>query len=1002
MDRSILVELNTRAWAGDDVLGLSAKLDSSLKKNTAFVKKIKSSMNADQVSVVTRDIEQLSLSKYLSEIISAVYDGAVKANKLVDIEACVAILSKFHQRFTVNFTPQLLLHMLIGLSNELNGDDKTTKLARQRNLLSLLVELSLVGIARTIRDVEKSSLPEPILKRFNTKENSSQSILVVMLKVLLSYEINSGEFLVVAAKVFKRYFGLMKEYLPEEAEVLDGIIRGYTKYNLKILQDLNMQLNATIRDFNKSSLKYGRLFDDRTDELEVLRAKHEMFYTKLQTLCETIDQEFPELTVDEVATENFDSHKTIAFVAEDSQEESQGIWSSLQEQKFYTQIPSLDELNQDRYNKTRRKYVKLTDGEKVTQFLADFESIDSEDDMETLILVFNRLNLNNKATHNRLFRYFTESEFSTTYKYATKFLKINQDNLQVLVQDTRDFLDSKLRSQLSSAKLSFKHIYFYVEFIKFKLIPPFQIFHKLKALSSQIQSSNNLDILTVIYDTCGRFLMYDSDYRDQMVQMVTLLKQHRKSSALTVNTKMAISNLLLIIEAPKEKQKPKEVVQKYTVEQAFLIRLLRADLSPSTLKPITELVLKYPVSNPQYNGLMIQLFTEIEFINYDTIHSLIRVLKALRARDKDIVVRVVDQLVENVYRGIELNDYRMNKERLVHMRLLAEMCNLNLITFNLIIKLCFKILCIGHPNNQPLPMNYQAELDMPNNYFKIQMICLLFTHLDLVVRPAKGSKKSTEALSAANEERKRTFQPFVVFFQYYVFCKNPLPLEDQFKVDRFYETYSQVFDFKRFDTITDCLLELKSIMAAKQKKEVDENEEKANGMDLGVTQNEHEDMDVIEDDEEFEESDDSSESGSDDEDDSIIGEDDEDLDISSSDESVISSRSKDEFTETELDEHPQSDPEAKFQETLAEEFKKLTMEAYSETPVTRTLNMNIGNVPKLQNKEKFSLLFKKGKTVGAREIRLNDESIRLKIQKQKEQQEMYNKRIMNLVSKMED
>lgn len=72
-----------------------SKLDSSLKKNTAFVKKIKN-FSAAQVDSYVKDMSSLNLSKYISEIAAAIVDSKLKMS---DVPAAVKLCSILHQTY---------------------------------------------------------------------------------------------------------------------------------------------------------------------------------------------------------------------------------------------------------------------------------------------------------------------------------------------------------------------------------------------------------------------------------------------------------------------------------------------------------------------------------------------------------------------------------------------------------------------------------------------------------------------------------------------------------------------------------------------------------------------------------------------------------------------------------------------------------------------------------------------------------------------------------------
>ena len=66
-------------------------LDSNIKKNTAFIKKCKTSLAADSTQQLLNDIKKLSLEKYISEIVGAVLEGMLKCKSTTDISACVEV-----------------------------------------------------------------------------------------------------------------------------------------------------------------------------------------------------------------------------------------------------------------------------------------------------------------------------------------------------------------------------------------------------------------------------------------------------------------------------------------------------------------------------------------------------------------------------------------------------------------------------------------------------------------------------------------------------------------------------------------------------------------------------------------------------------------------------------------------------------------------------------------------------------------------------------------------
>lgn len=161
-----LLDTNTRAWAGDkETFSANTSLDSSLKKNTAFIKRLRTAITSTSTTAFLQEIRSLSLQKYLSEVISASYEGLCKLKTPGEVAAGIEVISALHQRFgPADFTVYLGWLLGRGLSTPEKAHLKTLgqdakekeekeRLGRQRVLLKVVTELWLVGLLRGLEDV---------------------------------------------------------------------------------------------------------------------------------------------------------------------------------------------------------------------------------------------------------------------------------------------------------------------------------------------------------------------------------------------------------------------------------------------------------------------------------------------------------------------------------------------------------------------------------------------------------------------------------------------------------------------------------------------------------------------------------------------------------------------------------------------------------------------------------------------------------------------------------
>ncbi|KIX92316.1 uncharacterized protein Z520_11924 [Fonsecaea multimorphosa CBS 102226] len=163
-----LRDLNLRVWAGaKDVYEVANSLDSSLKKNTAFIKRLRTGLSAAAQDTFLSEIRTLSLQKYLSEITTATAEGLGRLKTASEIATGVEVVSALHQRFgPQEFTKQLAWLLGKGLttpdkaqvklwSQEVREREEKERLVRHRVLLRVVTEFWLCGVLRSLDDADR-------------------------------------------------------------------------------------------------------------------------------------------------------------------------------------------------------------------------------------------------------------------------------------------------------------------------------------------------------------------------------------------------------------------------------------------------------------------------------------------------------------------------------------------------------------------------------------------------------------------------------------------------------------------------------------------------------------------------------------------------------------------------------------------------------------------------------------------------------------------------------
>ncbi|KIW08711.1 hypothetical protein, variant [Verruconis gallopava] len=400
-----LREQNERAWGGDtDVFPVQNSLDSNLKKNTAFIRRLRTSINPQSLNAFLLEVRSLSLQKYLSEIISACYEGLCKLKSPGDISVGVEVVSALHQRFgPAEFTGYLGWMIGRGLSTpdksqlkaltqDVREREEKERVARQRILLRVATELWLVGVLRSLEDVvrpeeagkarEGAKVPEPSAKAKASARGDADAepFPLEVLKDLLGHDrehVNlplvvtfvktfSWDVLGVKASEGRKANaenGASKD-ADDEASVEENddahtedpplvkpeIRQRFHNILLKYFEDVK---NHVIRDQKnivsqgkrnaEAYVRSGEVFEDRQANYEKQVKAQEKLVASAQVLADALGAEMPDLKEKETAPGASDGSIGLVKTGEylRGQGEGAGIWEDEDERRFYESLVDL-------------------------------------------------------------------------------------------------------------------------------------------------------------------------------------------------------------------------------------------------------------------------------------------------------------------------------------------------------------------------------------------------------------------------------------------------------------------------------------------------------------------------------------------------------------------------------------------------------------------------------------------------------------------------------------
>lgn len=349
-----------------------------------------------------QEIRTLSLHRYLSEIISACYEGLTKLKATGgDVEAGVEIVSALHQRFgPEEFTQQLAWQLGRGIATldksylktlppDVREKEEKQRPIRQKALLRIITELWLVGVLRTLDDVtpddsiKPTSGKVPELKpRSSNKGGGAEPFPLEVLKDLLGHdrEHTNLPLLVTFVKTFGwDVLGVTKTAGAEGRRTADdeGAVKSadgsaeqdegdvpiddpplisselqerFRNILKRYFEDVKAHV---VRDqkaiFNQSRknaeayVKSGEVFEDRQANFEKQVKAQERLVANSQILADVLGLDMPELKDSEVSNANMNGSIGIVKAGEylKGQGDGAGIWQDEDERRFYENLADL-------------------------------------------------------------------------------------------------------------------------------------------------------------------------------------------------------------------------------------------------------------------------------------------------------------------------------------------------------------------------------------------------------------------------------------------------------------------------------------------------------------------------------------------------------------------------------------------------------------------------------------------------------------------------------------
>ncbi|XP_037098613.1 regulator of nonsense transcripts 2 isoform X1 [Syngnathus acus] len=313
-----------------------SRLDSSLKKNTAFVKKLRT-LTEQQRESLSNDFASLNLSKYIGEAVGSVVEAKLKIS---DVGCAVHLCSLFHQRYG-DFAPLLLQAWKKHF--EARKEDKAPNVSKLRTDLRFLAELTIVGF---FTDKEGLSLIYEQLKNIIGADRETHTHVSVVISFCKHCGDDIAGLLPRKVKMAADKYGLAfppSEIISvEKQQPFQNLLREYFTSLAKHLKKDHRELQNIERQNRRILHSKGELSEDRHKQYEEFATSYQKLLANTQSLADLLDENMPELPQDKIVPEEHGPGIDIFTPGKPGDYDLEGgLWEDEDARNFYENLVDL-------------------------------------------------------------------------------------------------------------------------------------------------------------------------------------------------------------------------------------------------------------------------------------------------------------------------------------------------------------------------------------------------------------------------------------------------------------------------------------------------------------------------------------------------------------------------------------------------------------------------------------------------------------------------------------
>ena len=799
--RAALRDANCKVWV-EGPSSSDANLDTSLKRNSAFIKRLKQPNLGDAKDALLREVYTLSLAKYLDELVPSVPEVLWKNSQPKDRYAVVEILSALHARFGgAEFSCAMLKAIsqeLVPLPprnnaeppNEQAQKEEALKVTRQRNLLRGATELVLVGLGgpvtgngrvcaagwdwlyeqlRTLlgqdRDLAYLPLVQGMMRTFG-------SLLLIPMQ---EHEAGQSE----------THLGGTAAAVSSDPVVPEAQSQKFRKlfemYYIALVKRVKREyerLNEQERRNNDAYIRSGMIFEDRQAAFERRSKELQTMIDAMQVMASSLNVFVPDLPASDKGTVsqrlgiNLEATSALAeMTAKIEQEYASGKspWEDEETRKFYKDIFDLREriptalLDQAPQADEKEKEKEALNEEAEMQTTTDNRSQSLQNILERLPTLANRTMVDDMAvelgfhlksvTNKRLVSHFMSAPKHRwdLLPYYARMIAILHPYRAGLADMVVEQVNQKFRQQYSYRKpdrqMQSNVVICMGELTKFGLVPDHIVFHTMKVLLDDF-SPVAIEMLALLIETCGRYLYRMPLTMTRMQSMLDLMRRKRMAHNLSEQHSLLLDNAYYKCVPP---ERPVIVHREPTVMEQFITYLFTNLPSPNKTPHIRDLLLKLDWHDESIRAHLFMHFTSPWLVQHNNVRNLAELLNALRPMRYAFTTQVLDSLSEGIEADLLHLHFAWHQRRISRVRYLGELHRVGIVGVNELLNQVWRFCSRRYRRRDPR-----------DDFTRVRLVCTLLPYCHSLIFDRPYDKR---------------LRLITAIFQYYVQTKVEPPVE---------------------------------------------------------------------------------------------------------------------------------------------------------------------------------------------------------------------------------